>query len=107
MELCHEPMHDLTILAKHSGHRAISLQFGFRYALARCTALYKLGQAHYQQKRSQHAIHYFDQALDICQDESTQPLQDIQVEASVVAAQWRERLVQDPNSSQLTNICVF
>ena len=51
----------------------------YRKALNRCRALYKIGYSHYKMSNSQHALHYFDQALYLCEDEFIQLLTDIKV----------------------------
>ena len=51
----------------------------YRKALNRCRALYKIGYSHFKMSNSQHALHYFDQALYLCEDEFIQLLTDIKV----------------------------
>lgn len=50
-----------------------------RMTLSRCKALYKIGHSHYRMGNSQHALHYYDQALGLCEEEFTQLLSDIKV----------------------------
>ncbi|XP_067942930.1 uncharacterized protein [Watersipora subatra] len=65
-------------------------KYSDRAPLTRCRALYKTGNSHLEMENSQHALHYYEQALQLCDEEFLQLLVDIKQSISSFKKQIEE-----------------